>query len=127
MATASSPTGRRHVVARAADLPDGSVEIVEVAGRSIGVYNVDGRLYGLRNVCPHHGAPLCRGPVSGTMLPSDPQEYRYSETEEHLIVRCPWHGYEFRLDDGRSLVAPDRMRAKTYRVEREGDEIVLYL
>ncbi len=127
MATVSNPTGRRHVVARADELPEGSVRIVDVGGRSIGVYHVEGRLYALRNVCPHHGAPLCQGAVSGTMLPSDPHEYEYSELEEHLIVRCPWHGFEFRLDNGRSLARGDALRVRSYTVEREGDEIVLYV
>lgn len=116
----------RHVVVPASELPPGAVRIVEVAGRSIGVINVEGDLYALRNVCPHHGAPLCRGQVSGSMLPSDPHEYDYSDQREHRILRCPWHGYEFRLEDGRSLAAPDRLRVKSYRTAREGDDIVIY-
>ena len=125
MATGSE-TDARHVVARAADLPPGARLITQVAGRSVGVFNVDGDLYALRNVCPHHGAPLCEGKVSGTMLPGAPKDYRYSAEVEHRIVRCPWHGYEFRLEDGRSLVAPDRMRVRAYRAAIEGDEVVVY-
>ena len=41
----------------ASELPD---------GRSIGVFNVQGQYYALRNQCPHQGAPLCRGKVSAT-------------------------------------------------------------
>src|SRR4051812_48220610 len=116
----------RRIVCRAEELPTGARTLVEVGGRSIGVFNVDGRLYALRNACPHHGAPLCAGPVTGRMLPSEPQVYQYGD--HHSVVRCPWHGYEFRLADGRSPLPGRRhLRAKTYRVEVEDGDVVLYV
>ena len=57
----SSEATKRHVVARVADIPPGERLIVDIAGRSIGVFNVDGRFYALRNSCPHQGGPLCLG------------------------------------------------------------------
>lgn len=116
----------RHVIDRAEAFAPGTRKLVELDGRSIGVFNVGGTFYALRNRCPHHGAPLCEGPVSGTMLPSDPDEYRFSTAQEHQIIRCPWHGYEFRLEDGRGLVRPETSRVKAYRVEVEGDDVVVY-
>jgi nitrite reductase/ring-hydroxylating ferredoxin subunit len=123
----SAPSGRRHVIDSVAGLPPGSHRVVEVGGRSIGVFNDGGRLHAVRNVCPHHGAPLCRGKVSGRMLPSAPHVYEYSPDADERVLRCPWHGFEFRLADGRSITDPERMRVKTYRVEVEGDEVVLYI
>jgi 3-phenylpropionate/trans-cinnamate dioxygenase ferredoxin subunit len=116
---------QRFVVARADELPPGTSRIVEVGGRSIGVIRTnEGRLYALRNACPHHGAPLCLGEVTGMMLPSGPHEYRYDD--EQTVMRCPWHGYPFRLDDGHCATRPELMRVKTYRVEIENAEVVLY-
>lgn len=114
----------RHVIGSAEELPSGSRRVVTLGGRSIGVINAKGRLYAVRNVCPHHGAPLCEGSVAGTMLPSDPHEYRYGR--EDGVIRCPWHGFEFSLQDGSSLACPDRMRVKTYRVEVEDGDVVVY-
>ena len=51
----------RHVVARVDEIPPGERKIVEVAGRSIGVFNVGGEFFALRNRCPHQGGPLCEG------------------------------------------------------------------
>jgi nitrite reductase (NADH) small subunit len=117
---------KRHVVAAAEDLPPGTSLIVDVAGRSIGVIRTTtGRIYALRNVCPHHGAELCVGPVTGMMLPSDPHEYLYED--EQTVVRCPWHGYPFRLEDGRCATRPDKLRVKTYRVEVDDGAVVLYV
>lgn len=127
MATVSE-TGTRHFVADIDDLPPGSVKIVQVGSRSIGVINDEGRLHALRNICPHHGAPLCRGSVSGLMKPSNPHLYDYSGDEvEHRVVRCPWHGYEFRLRDGVGVTGDNGLRVKTYQVRLEGSEVVLYV
>jgi nitrite reductase (NADH) small subunit len=117
---------RRHVVAAIAELEPGTVKIVEVEARSIGVIrSMDGRLYALRNVCPHHGAPLCLGTVTGSMAPSRPHEYVYDQDQS--LIRCPWHGFSFRLEDGRSDLKPETLRVRTYSVRLEGDDVVVYM
>ena len=125
MATGSE-TRARHVVCALVDLPPGSVRTTDVAGRSVGVLNVEGDLYALRNVCPHHGAPLCSGRVTGTMRSPAVEQYRYDSDVPDRVLRCPWHGYEFRLDDGRSITAPDRLRVRTYDVTTEDGKVVIY-
>lgn len=118
----------RHVVARAADLAVDDKLVVTVKGREIAIINDQGRLHALRNVCPHHGAPLCAGKVAGFMQLSEPHTYDYSgDDPENRVVLCPWHGYKFRLADGRSVSDPDLMGVRTYRVEVEGDDLVLYV
>ena len=114
----------RHVVGRVSELPPGARTIVEVEGRSIGVFNVGGRFYALRNRCPHQGAPLCLGAIKGMTLPGKPGEYVWARDGE--ILRCPWHGWEFDITTGRSIFNPHRMRVKTYEVtvEAEDDESV---
>jgi nitrite reductase/ring-hydroxylating ferredoxin subunit len=136
MATASRPVAgaaagraaRRLVVCPLEELPPGATRIVEASGREIGVINDEGRLHALRNVCPHHGAPLCRGRVAGFMRLSRPYEYDYSGDDvEDRVVLCPWHGYKFRLSDGRCTAVGERMSVKTYRVEVEEGDVVVYL
>jgi len=90
---------------------------VTVAGRSIGVFNIGGQFYALRNRCPHQGAPLCRGKVKGTTIPGKPYEYVYGRDQE--IIQCPWHGWEFEITTGRTFFNPHRMRVKTYEVTVE--------
>ncbi len=107
----------KHVVGLASEIPPGERRIVEVEGRSIGVFNVNGTYYALRNTCPHQAAPLCRGTVTGTTLPSKPGEYIWAREGE--IVRCPWHGWEFDITSGRSIFNPHRLRVKTYKVTVE--------
>ena len=107
----------RLVVCAVEDLPPGTRRIVTVGSRSIGVFNVGGRFYALRNVCPHQGAPLCEGPLTGTTLPGPPGTFRYGREGE--IVRCPWHGWEFDVTDGRSIFNPHAVRVRSYPVAVE--------
>lgn len=102
------------------DIPIGAKKIVEVEGRSIGIYNVHGEYYAVLNYCPHQGAELCKGPVCGTTLESQVYEFIYGRDQE--IIRCPWHGWEFDLKTGKSLFS-DRVRVRSYPVELVNDQI----
>lgn len=106
----------RHIICRVSELGPGECKIVEV-GRSIGVFNVHGVYYALRNLCPHQGAPLCRGIITGTTQPSQPGEFIWRKDGE--ILRCPWHGWEFDITNGRSIFNPHKLRVKTYDVTVE--------
>jgi 3-phenylpropionate/trans-cinnamate dioxygenase ferredoxin subunit len=114
----------RFVVARAEELPPGQRKIVTVSGREIGVFNVDGEYYALRNVCPHRGAPLCKGRMRP--LITSPELYQVDYQREGEILKCPWHLWEFDIKTGRAM-HDESVRVRAYRVRREGDDIVLYL
>jgi nitrite reductase (NADH) small subunit len=105
---------RRYVVGHVSAMPPGSRRIVQAGNRSIGVFNVNGRYYGLRNACPHQGAPLCIGPVTGTTESDVPHEMRF--TREGEIIRCPWHSWEFDITTGRSVFQPHAVRVKAFDV-----------
>lgn len=114
----------RHIVAPLRELPPGARKIVTIEGRSIGVFNIEGSLFAIRNSCPHQGAPLCLGWVSGTTLPGKPYEKVYGRDNE--IIKCPWHGWEFEISSGKSIFNPHRVRVKTYEVTiEEADRIEL--
>ena len=115
------PTGpQRWPVAKASEIGPGEVRLVEVKRRSIGLFNVNGQFVAALNVCPHELAPVCRGRVGGTTLPSPPGEYRWGREGE--ILACPWHGWEFDLLTGEALADP-RIRLRLYPVSVEDDTI----
>jgi nitrite reductase/ring-hydroxylating ferredoxin subunit len=89
----------------------------------IGIYRVAGALRAYRNVCPHMGAPVCRGTVAGTTLPSNVYQYAYGRDGE--ILQCPWHGWEFDLVSGEHLVEHSRARLRSYPVQVRGDDVYL--
>ncbi|HEV8635591.1 MAG TPA: Rieske 2Fe-2S domain-containing protein, partial [Chloroflexota bacterium] len=87
------------------------------AGRSIGVFNLGGEFFALRNRCPHQGGPLCEGRVWGALEAERPGEFRYSRGGE--ILACIWHGWEFDIRTGQSWCDPARLRVRRYEVEVE--------
>jgi nitrite reductase/ring-hydroxylating ferredoxin subunit len=95
--------------------------VARIGGREIGVVRApDGRLFGFRNRCPHHGAPLCLGSVQ-YRLTGVPVRYELSTT---IALRCPWHGWEFDLETGRCLDDP-ALRAAVYPVRVEGGRVLV--
>jgi nitrite reductase/ring-hydroxylating ferredoxin subunit len=106
-----------HAVARTDEIPPGGRKIVEVERRSIGIFNVRGSYYALRDACPHQGAPLCLGQVTGLLVSSRPGEYRWEREGEILV--CPWHAWEFDITTGRSVLNPHKERVRTYPVSVE--------
>ena len=92
----------KHVVATVAEIPPGGRKLVTVRGRSIAVFNLDGEFFGLFNRCPHQGGPMCEGILTGLIESDEPGHYRYSRKGE--ILRCPWHGWEFDVRTGQSVL-----------------------
>ena len=102
----------KHLVSSVAEIPPGSRKIVEVAGRSIGVFNVGGEFFALRNRCPHQGAALCTGQLGSAVTSKGPGHYEVDRSGE--ILRCPWHGWEFDIRSGQSWFNPEKVRVKSY-------------
>ena len=98
-------------VGRVDEFAAGAFKIVQIKGREFGVIRLpSGEFRTIRNACPHKAAPICAGIVGGTMLPSEPGKLEFSMAGEVLV--CPWHGYEFDLNNGRELFvdAPEQLR-----------------
>lgn len=108
----------RVVVARASEVPPGSMKVVEVQGRSIGLFNFAGKYFAIRNRCPHQGAALCDGQRVGFVRSERPGHYEVCREGE--IIRCPWHGWEFDARTGQSWFDPKAVRVKSYDVEVVG-------
>jgi nitrite reductase/ring-hydroxylating ferredoxin subunit len=104
----------RHVVATLGEIPPGGRKAVTVAGRPIGVFNVNGEHYALIDRCPHMGAELCWGQITGRFEADRPGEYRLTRAGE--MLRCPWHGWEFDIKTGQSWCHPESVKARTYPV-----------
>ena len=97
-------------VAKTSDLASGQGMVVEIAGRAIALFNVNGEYFALDNVCPHRGGPIGEGYVDC----------------HNQTVQCPWHGWTFSLASG---VSPVNAIAKVekFDVQVEGDEVKVSL
>ena len=112
-------TKRQVLVGPLSELPVGERRLIEANGKSIGVFNTGKQVVAVLNICPHAYAPVCRGKVGGTTLPSKAGEFVWGRENE--ILRCPWHGWEFDLHSGQCLT--DRRKLKRFPVQIRDDEI----
>ena len=119
----------RHFVARVADVPPGERRLVTLKGRAVALFNVRGEYFAVLDRCPHAGASLCQGRLTGLMTAAGPGQYDHSRDGE--ILRCPWHGWEFDLRTGKSCAEPDKLWIKNFDVtvaradEAEGDTLAV--
>ncbi|MGQ0600804.1 MAG: Rieske 2Fe-2S domain-containing protein, partial [Anaerolineales bacterium] len=93
-------------VARPDEIPEGQRKIVEVEGLSIGVFHHKGQWVALHNSCLHRGGPVCTGTLEGDTL------------------TCPWHGYQYDVNNGRLLLDPSAHLTR-YPVEVRADGLYL--
>ena len=105
----------RHVVAPVSEIAPGTCKIVSVAGREIGIFNVNDEFFALINRCPHEGAPLVHRADPRAVHRRSAGEYRLERHGE--MLRCPWHGWEFDIRTGQSWCHPESVKARTYQVE----------
>src|SRR5206468_1919757 len=69
---------RRVRVAAVGDVASGEGRVVEVEGKTLALFNVDGTYYAIDNSCAHRGGPLGEGELDG------------------CVVTCPWHAWRSR-------------------------------
>jgi len=96
--------GKLSKVGETHDLAPGEGKVVEVEGKAIGLFNVDGTFYALDNTCVHRGGPLGEGELDGA------------------VVTCPWHGWRYDVKTG---VNPSNPSVKTacFPVKLDGSSI----
>jgi nitrite reductase (NADH) small subunit len=113
---------KEHVICREDELPPGTRKIVKIGRLEFGVYNVKGEIVAVRNLCPHAGAPLCFSQATGTVVSASPMQREWGFEGE--ILKCPWHGWEFKLPTGETLVEPT-YKVITFRGRvHQGDVVV---
>ena len=92
------------VCARAELLP-GEYKIAYDGDVPIAVYNIDGELYAIEDVCTHDGGELAGGTLHG------------------FAVECPRHGARFDLRTGAVLAPPAYEPVAKFPVKVEGDAV----
>ncbi|MGH2533429.1 MAG: Rieske (2Fe-2S) protein [Thermomicrobiales bacterium] len=112
------------VVGELDEFPAGTHRVVKAGKAEVGVFNVNGVLYALPNVCPHQAGPLCTGPVTGTFVCNAETGFRHEWRQDGELVTCPWHGLEFEIATGRCL-ASSRYRLRTYAVRVDDEKVIV--
>ncbi len=90
------------------DIPNNRAITIDIgAHERIAVFRYDDRkLAAVSNVCQHQSGPLGEGCVVDG------------------LITCPWHGYQYRPEDGRSP-PPFTEKIRTYRLKLDGHQVLV--
>ncbi len=75
-------------------------------GDRVAIFRHDGKLSAIANACAHQNGPLGEGRIVDG------------------CVTCPWHGYQYRPEDG-CAPAPYTEKLATYRLRLDGDRVLI--
>lgn len=96
-------------VARTDDFAPGQAKRIDIAGRSLAIFNLGGCYHAIDDACNHRGGPLSEGQV-----------------EDDAVV-CPWHGARFRISTGELLGPPGRGAVRIYPTRVNGQDVEVEL
>ena len=85
-------------------IQEGCGTAIELEGRRIAIFQVDGKFYAIDNSCGHRGGPLSEGSLDGN------------------VISCPWHGFLFDVTTGYCATNPT-IKQISYPVKIEGNDI----
>jgi nitrite reductase/ring-hydroxylating ferredoxin subunit len=85
-------------VGRMEEIENNRAKIVSAEGERIAIFKFDGKLSAVSNVCKHQNGPLGEGKIVDG------------------CITCPWHGYQYRPEDGCSP-PPFKEKVSTYRLK----------
>lgn len=88
----------------ASDIKEDRAKMVMVSGERVAIFKYDNKLSAVNNFCKHQGGPLGEGKVVDG------------------CITCPWHGYQYRPEDGQSP-PPFTEKVATYQIKLEGDKV----
>jgi nitrite reductase/ring-hydroxylating ferredoxin subunit len=87
---------------RVSELDPGQITRVDVNGKPVAVYNVEGELFATQDDCTHAEGPLSEGDLDGK------------------IITCPWHSSCFDVTNGAVECGPAHIPL-VYRVIVDGE------
>jgi naphthalene 1,2-dioxygenase system ferredoxin subunit len=87
------------------NIPEDDVIGMDIAGKSIALYRVDGEVFATDNLCTHGNARLCDGFLEG------------------YEIECPLHQGKFDIRNGKAMCAPLTEDVKIYPIKIEGDRV----
>ena len=92
-------------VASTSEIAPGQARLVNIKGKEIALFNIEGAFFALENACTHEEGPLAEGEIEG-----------------HEVT-CPWHGARFDVRTGEVLCAPAYEDVARYNVRVAGMDI----
>lgn len=118
-----------YTIAKVDEINEGERITVQIEGREITLFKIDGEFHAYTNWCAHQSGPICEGTLTGTRKAEVDQESGTIETEwcrEGKILSCPWHGWEYDVVTGECL-SQNGVKLPSHPVEIKDGNIVVSL
>ena len=90
-----------------ADLPEKRARIVCLSGERVAIFQYDGKISAVSNVCQHQNGPLGEGKILDG------------------CITCPWHGYQYQPETGASP-PPFTEQVPTFQVRVQGGRVFVH-
>ena len=94
-------------IGRTTDVPSGTGRVIEAAGKTLAVFNVDGQFYVTDDACTHGPGSLSEGFIDGD------------------VVECNFHNGQFDIKTGEIVSPPCMIPVKTYPTTVEGGAVFI--
>ena len=94
-------------VAKSQAITAGQMTSIDLQGTRVAIAHLDGGFYAFNDSCPHDAGSLSQGRLEG------------------MVVICQSDGSRFDVASGRVLGGPAQKRVRTYRIQVQGDDLVI--
>jgi methionine sulfoxide reductase heme-binding subunit len=94
-------------VCSADSIPENRAKVVSMQGERVAVFRYEGKVSAISNVCRHQNGPLGEGRIVDG------------------CVTCPWHGYQYKPEDGASP-PPFTDRVPTFRTKVVDGKVLVH-
>lgn len=89
------------------EIPEKYAHVAVVGGERVAIFKYDGKLSAVSNVCRHQNGPLGEGKIIDG------------------CITCPWHGYQYKPEDGTSP-PPFSEKVATFRLKLSGGRVYVH-
>jgi nitrite reductase/ring-hydroxylating ferredoxin subunit len=115
---------KRHSVCSVDDVVADKMKPVQIGRATVLLTRLaSGDIRAVASRCPHQGASLEHGCVTGRTEGTRSNELHL--VDPGSVLRCPWHGFEFDLVTGHALVEKAGLKLRAYPVEIENGQVVV--
>ena len=105
-------------VAELGEIPPGERKRIEVNGKQITLFNLEGEFFAIYDRCPHkRTAPLLRGMLDGQGVKCPNHGYRFDFKTGQCDRGSEWDTkvYQVKVENGKIFIGPERNKDETVR------------
>ena len=115
-----------HEIGEVSDFPEDRGTAINVEGRSIAVFRIDGEFFAVQNNCPHKNLPLhLAGHEAIASERMKGERPKRGNIYDGCKIDCPWHQAEWDLKTGHSPVV--KKAIATYDIEVKNETVLLHI